>query len=330
VRSGFVTRHAVRVHAVDGVSLFINSGETLAVVGESGSGKSTLGRTIVRAIEPTGGTVRLRVEGDDWADLGALSQRELRRLRRHFHMIFQDPYSSLDPRMTVFETIAEPLFYNEGLNRAEARVRVLEVLELVGLGERHLNLYPHAFSGGQRQRIGIARSLVCRPKLIICDEAVSALDVSVQAQILNLLKDLQAKFGLSYLFIAHDIAVVEFIAHRVSVMYVGRMVELSPTRALIERPLHPYTEALLSSVPTTDPNTMRSRIILKGEIASPINPPSGCHFHPRCPYATDRCSTEVPATRELEPSRFVACHHAESLTLRGMAAPSQPASVQVQ
>jgi peptide/nickel transport system ATP-binding protein len=319
VKAGFGARSAELVRAVDDVSLHINAGETLAVVGESGSGKSTLGRSIVRAIDPTEGHVHLNIGEDEWIDLARLTERQLRRLRRHFHMIFQDPYSSLDPRMMVFDIIAEPLLHNEGLSRAVARERVVEVLELVGLGERHLTHYPHAFSGGQRQRIGIARSLACHPRLIVCDEAVSALDVSVQAQILNLLKDLQGRFGLSYLFIAHDIAVVEFLAHRLSVMYVGRMVELGPTREIIGRPLHPYTEALLSSVPMTDPRRERSRMILKGEIASPIHPPSGCHFHPRCPYAGERCKAEVPAWRELEPGRFVACHFADSMRLKGLA-----------
>lgn len=318
IRSGFGKRSDLQVRAVDNVSLHINAGETLAVVGESGSGKSTLGRSIVRAIDPSRGEVKLRLETGEWVDLARLKERDIRKLRRHFHMIFQDPYSSLDPRMTVFDIVAEPLIYNEGVSRAEARRRVIEVLELVGLGERHLTHYPHAFSGGQRQRIGIARSLICRPRLIVCDEAVSALDVSVQAQILNLLKDLQRQFGLSYMFIAHDIAVVEFIAHRIAVMYVGRMVELGDTRDVIDRPLHPYTEALLASVPLTDPTRERSSTPLRGEIASPINPPSGCHFHPRCPYATDRCKAEIPAWRELEPGRFVACHFAGELSLKGM------------
>jgi len=317
-RSGIGGRNAPVIRAVDDVSLHINAGETLAVVGESGSGKSTLGRSIVRAIDPSQGAVQLKLETGEWVDLARLSERQLRQLRRHFHMIFQDPYSSLDPRMTVFDIIAEPLIYNERVSRSEARRRVIEVLELVGLGERHLNHYPHAFSGGQRQRIGIARSLICKPRLIVCDEAVSALDVSVQAQILNLLKDLQQRFGLAFMFIAHDIAVVEFIAHRIAVMYVGRMVELGETRAIIDRPLHPYTEALLSSVPMTDPTRERSDKRLSGEIASPINPPSGCHFHPRCPYATERCKAEIPQWRELEPGRFVACHFAAELRLAGM------------
>ena len=316
--SGLGRRHALKVRAVDDVSLHINAGETLAVVGESGSGKSTLGRSIVRAIDPSGGGISLKLPTGDWVDLAQLKERELRKLRKHFHMIFQDPYSSLDPRMTVFDIVSEPLIYNEGVSRTEARRQVVEVLELVGLGERHLTHYPHAFSGGQRQRIGIARSLICRPQLIVCDEAVSALDVSVQAQILNLLKDLQRQFGLSYMFIAHDIAVVEFIAHRIAVMYVGRMVELGETRDVIDRPLHPYTEALLASVPLTDPRRERTSAPLRGEIASPIDPPSGCHFHPRCPYATERCKAEIPLWRELEPGRHVACHFAEELSLKGM------------
>ncbi len=316
--AGLGAKNALTVRAVDDVSLYINAGETLAVVGESGSGKSTLGRSIVRAIDPSRGAVSLKLASGEWVDLARLKERELRKLRKHFHMIFQDPYSSLDPRMTVFDIVSEPLVHNEGVSRAEARRRVIEVLELVGLGERHLTHYPHAFSGGQRQRIGIARSLVCRPQLIVCDEAVSALDVSVQAQILNLLKDLQRQFGLSYMFIAHDIAVVEFIAHRIAVMYVGRMVELGSTRDVIDRPLHPYTEALLASVPLTDPGRERSSTPLRGEIASPINPPSGCHFHPRCPYATGRCKAEIPQWREVALGRHVACHYADELSLKGM------------
>jgi peptide/nickel transport system ATP-binding protein len=233
-------------------------------------------------------------------------------------MIFQDPYSSLDPRMTVLEIVKEPLIYNKIAAGEDAKSQVIETLKLVGLNEQQMGHYPHAFSGGQRQRIGIARSLVCKPKLIVCDEAVSALDVSVQAQILNLLKDLQLQFGLSYLFIAHDIAVVEFIAHRVSVMYVGKMVELAATSELFASPRHPYTEALLSAVPMPEPNRSRSRIILQGEVANPANPPSGCYFHPRCPYATAQCAQETPQWREISPEHFVACHHTDNLILKGM------------
>ena len=318
ITQGLLKRVTGHVRAVDDVNLYLNAGETLAIVGESGSGKTTLGRMIVRAIEPTRGKVLLRTNGAGLTDLTALQGEELRTARRHFHMIFQDPYSSLDPRMTVLDIVKEPLVYNQIAKGAEARAKVAETLKLVGLDDKQMSHYPHAFSGGQRQRIGIARSLVCRPKLIVCDESVSALDVSVQAQILNLLKDLQAQFGLSYLFIAHDIAVVEFIAHRVSVMYVGKIVELAATSELFANPRHPYTEALLSAVPLPEPNRTRSRIILEGEVANPADPPSGCYFHPRCRYATAQCEQEAPAWREISPQHFVACHHADQLTLRGM------------
>lgn len=318
ISQGFLRRVVGQVRAVDNVHLYLNAGETLAIVGESGSGKTTLGRMIVRAIEPTSGEVLLRMNGSGWTDLVQLRGEELRLARRHFHMIFQDPYSSLDPRMTVFDIVKEPLVYNKIATGGEAKAQVIETLKLVGLDEQQMAHYPHAFSGGQRQRIGIARSLVCKPKLIVCDEAVSALDVSVQAQILNLLKDLQAQFGLSYLFIAHDIAVVEFIAHRVSVMYVGKMVELAATSELFANPRHPYTEALLSAVPIPEPNRSRSRIILQGEVANPANPPSGCYFHPRCPYANGQCAQETPQWREISPEHFVACHHADRLILKGM------------
>jgi peptide/nickel transport system ATP-binding protein len=306
-----------QVRAVDDVTLYVNAGETLSIVGESGSGKTTLGRCIVRAIEPTRGQVKMRVD-DRWIDLTALKGKDLRAARRHFHMIFQDPYSSLDPRMTVFDIVKEPLVYNKVARGKEVRKIVLDTLKLVGLEERHLRRYPHAFSGGQRQRIGIARSLVCHPKLIVCDESVSALDVSIQAQILNLLKELQKEMDLSYIFIAHDLAVVEHISDRVAVMYVGKIAELAKSDELFSRPRHPYTEALLSAVPLPDPTRKSSRMILEGEVANPANPPSGCYFHPRCPYATERCKNETPQFREISPEHFVACHHAEQLQLKGM------------
>jgi peptide/nickel transport system ATP-binding protein len=318
ITKGFLRRVSGQVRAVDDVDLYVNAGETLAVVGESGSGKTTLGRMVVRAIEPTSGQVQLRIDGKEWTDLTKLQGNELRAARRHFHMIFQDPYSSLDPRMTVLEIVKEPLIYNKIAKGSEAKERVVETLKLVGMDARQMEHYPHAFSGGQRQRIGIARSLVCNPKLIVCDEAVSALDVSIQAQILNLLKDLQDQLGLSYIFIAHDIAVVEYISHRTSVMYVGKMVELAKTEELFGHPRHPYTEALLSAVPIPETNRKRSRIILGGEVANPANPPSGCYFHPRCSYATDLCSQEAPKWREISPEHYVACHHADTLDLKSM------------
>ena len=316
ITSGLMKRVSGQVRAVDNVDLFVNAGETLSIVGESGSGKTTLGRCIVRAIEPTRGQVRLKTD-DRWVDLTGLKGESLRAVRRHFHMIFQDPYSSLDPRMTVFDIVKEPLVYNKYARGDDVRRIVIETLKLVGLEERHLRRYPHAFSGGQRQRIGIARSLVCHPKLIVCDESVSALDVSIQAHILNLLKDLQQDLNLSYIFIAHDLAVVEHISDRVAVMYVGKLVELATSRELFSRPRHPYTQALLSAVPLPDPTRKANRVSLAGEIANPAHPPSGCHFHPRCPFATERCKQEVPVWREISPEHYVACHFAEHIEPRG-------------
>ncbi len=318
ITAGLLRRVIGHVRAVDDVNLDVKAGETLSLVGESGSGKTTLGRMIVRAIEPTRGQIRLKIDASRWVDLTKLRGNELRAVRRHFHMIFQDPSSSLNPRMRVVDIVMEPLLYNKIASGEKAREMVRETLQLVGLRANQMNRYPHAFSGGQRQRIGIARSLVCQPKLIVCDESVSALDVSIQAQILNLLKDLQKQLGLAYLFIAHDLAVVEHISDRVAVMYVGKVVEVAETRALFNKPLMPYTEALLSSVPIPDPNRTAGRIILKGEVPNPANPPSGCYFHPRCPYATERCVQEAPPLREVVPGRFAACHYAETLDLKGM------------
>ncbi len=317
ITKGLMKRVSGNVRAVDNVDLYVNAGETLSIVGESGSGKTTLGRCIVRAIEPTRGQVQLRAD-DQWIDLTAIKGEELRAARRHFHMIFQDPYASLDPRMTVLDIVKEPLVYNKIARGAEVRERVIDTLKLVGLEERHLRRYPHAFSGGQRQRIGIARSLVCRPKLIVCDESVSALDVSIQAQILNLLKELQQEMNLSYIFIAHDLAVVEHLSDRVAVMYVGKIVELSKSDEVFSRPRHPYTEALLSAVPLPDPTRKSKRMILEGEVANPAHPPSGCYFHPRCAYATSECKTATPQWREISPEHFVSCHHADQLQLKGM------------
>ncbi len=318
ISKGFLGRVVGHVRAVDNVELYVNAGETLALVGESGSGKTTLGRMVVRAIEPTSGQVSFRVNDSDWVDITKLKGEALRAVRPNFHMIFQDPYSSLDPRMTVLDIVMEPLIHNKIAKGDQARERVRETLELVGLEERHMRRYPHAFSGGQRQRIGIARSLVCHPKLIVCDEAVSALDVSIQAQILNLLKDMQAQLGLSYLFIAHNLAVVEHLSHRVAVMYVGKIVELAETNDLFGKPRHPYTEALLSAAPVAEPNRKSSRIILQGEVANPANPPSGCYFHPRCRYATELCAKESPSLREITPGHYAACHYAETLDLKGI------------
>lgn len=303
ITKGFIFQRQVgAVKAVDGVSFTIRRGETLGLVGESGCGKTTTGRVILRLQEPTAGEVIF--EG---RNVFALNKEELRRMRRDMQIIFQDPYSSLNPRMTVGDIVGEPLeIHNIARGREKLR-RVQELLEVVGLSPYHVNRYPHEFSGGQRQRIGIARALALNPKLIICDEPVSALDVSIQAQILNLLEDLQKEFKLTYLFIAHDLSVVRHISDRVAVMYLGKIVELAPTEQLFENPQHPYTEALLSAVPIPDPEVKRERIILPGDVPSPVNPPPGCRFHTRCLYAEERCRLEEPPLEEVAPGHFAAC-----------------------
>ncbi|MGE5270088.1 MAG: ABC transporter ATP-binding protein [Thiohalocapsa sp.] len=304
VKTGLFGGAAEQVHAVDHVSFDIAAGETLGLVGESGCGKSTTGRCILRLTEPTAGEIRF--EG---RDVTALSGAALRALARYMQIIFQDPYASLDPRMTVGSIVGEALIIH-GLTktRREFEDRIVELLETVGLGADHMRRYPHEFSGGQRQRIGIARALAVSPKLIVCDEPVSALDVSIQAQVINLLEDLQQKFGLTYLFIAHDLSVVEHISTRVAVMYLGRIVEIAAAADLYRAPQHPYTEALLSAVPIPDPTAKRQRIRLAGDVPNPINPPQGCHFHTRCPYAFERCSREAPQLREIAPGHHAACH----------------------
>ncbi len=320
IRHGFLSRPAGFVKAVDDVSLTIRAGETLGLVGESGCGKTTLGRCIVRAYRPTGGEILYRRPDDSVVDLVGLEKRDLRPYRREMRMMFQDPYSSLNPRMTVLDIVGEPLRINHMARGKDLEERVASTLQRVGLRPEYMRRYPHAFSGGQRQRIGIARAIVLDPRLIIADEAVSALDVSVRAQILKLMQRLQAELNLTYLFISHDLSVVEYVADHVAVMYVGRLVEMAATDDLFHHPLHPYTEALLSAVPKPDPLLRSQRILLEGEIPDPSNPPSGCYFHPRCRYAIDRCASETPALRDVAPGHTVACHRAEVLSLAGVIA----------
>lgn len=319
IEKGLFKRVVGHVKAVDDVNLQIKEGEALGLVGESGSGKTTLGRCVLRAVEPTSGEIRLKTRSGQTVDITKQNKRAMQALRKEMSLVFQDPFSSLSPRMTVMDIIGEPL-WAQGVQRGAMQDRVRELAKVVGLDTGHLNRYPNAFSGGQRQRIGIARALATNPNLIVADEPVSALDVSIQAQILNLLRDLQEQFNLTYLFIAHDLSVVEHITDRVAVMYVGKIVELGETEDLYLNPKHPYTEALLSAVPKPDPRSKAQPILLKGEIANPADPPSGCSFHPRCRYAKDICTQVVPPLGEITPGHFAACHFAKELNLQGVLA----------
>lgn len=315
IKRGFFRRTVGTVKAVDDISFDIREGETLSLVGESGCGKSTTARSIIRAYEPTAGEILFKTEDGDSIDLAQLSLVEMRPIRRQMQMIFQDPFSSLNPRMNIYEIISEPLLVHGIGSSSEREDRVAELLRVVRLRPEYMRRYPHAFSGGQRQRIGIARALALNPRLILADEPVSGLDVSVQAQVINLMMDLQDSLGLTYLFVSHDLSVVKQISNRVVVMYVGRIAEIGTPQELFDSPKHPYTAALMSSVPKPHPSQRTKRYVLEGEVANPANPPSGCYFHPRCPFATDQCKVEVPPLVKSKDGRFVSCHRADEIEL---------------
>ena len=315
IKRGFLRRTVGTVKAVDDISFDIREGETLSLVGESGCGKSTTARSIIRAYEPTAGEILFKTEDGEAIDLAQLSLVEMRPIRRQLQMIFQDPFSSLNPRMNIYEIISEPLLVHGIGSSSEREDRVAELLRVVRLRPEYMRRYPHAFSGGQRQRIGIARALALNPRLILADEPVSGLDVSVQAQVINLMMDLQDSLGLTYLFVSHDLSVVKQISNRVVVMYVGRIAEIGTPQELFDSPKHPYTAALMSSVPKPHPSQRTKRYVLEGEVANPANPPTGCYFHPRCPFATDQCKVEVPPLVKSKDGRYVSCHRADEIEL---------------